>query len=106
MPKTLDQTAIELQTAVERGDLDRAQQWLAAYSVSVKAALEAAVGDTGQARALARDLGRDTKRMFDWAHGKVSSARAQAAADLDLLRSKLSYAERPGAGIRTWEIEG
>lgn len=102
MPQTLDQTAIGLRTAIERGDLDNAQQWLAAYSLNVKAALDAAAGDSQQTRILAKD----TKRMFDWAHGKVSSARAQVAADLDLLRSKLSYAETPGAGIKTWEIEG
>ncbi|MGI8988803.1 MAG: hypothetical protein ACR2I2_04345 [Bryobacteraceae bacterium] len=97
----LERVGIELRTAVERGDLEDAQRLLAAYSGRVEECLKAIAGDDERIRALAND----TKRMLDWAHEKISFVRAQAAADLDSLRSKLSYAEKGPAGIKTWEIE-
>ena len=82
LANALDQAGIGLRTAIDRGDLEEAQKRLSAYGSEVEKSLKSMLGDERQIAALAKD----TTKMFDWARGKISTARTQAVADLDALR--------------------
>lgn len=98
----LDQVGIRLRDAIGRGEYEVAQGCLAAYCRQVEETLANGAGDANRISLLASE----TSRMFEWAHRSASAARAQAASDLQSLRSKLSYTETRPPGVRTWEIEG
>ncbi len=98
----LEQAGIGLRTAIDRGDLEEAHRLLSAYGSEVEKSFHSMLGDERQIAALAND----TKKMFDWARGRVSAVRTQAIADLDALHSTQCYLDPVRTGVKSWEIEG
>ncbi len=98
----LEAAGIGLRTAIECGDLDAAQKLLSAYVGYVEKSFHSLLGDERQMAALAND----TKKMLNWARGKVSTFRTEALADLDALHSKQSYLDMGRTGVKSWEMEG
>lgn len=102
MADSFEHAGIGLRTAIECGDLEDAQKLLLAYGKEVEKCLQSMLGDQSQMKALAND----TKKMLDWARGKVSTMRTEALAELDVLHSKQSYLDVGRTGVKSWEMEG